>query len=100
MRSRFKEALRLEQPVHSSLPTWLAEIFREPELADCHVITCLESMRSTLIRLARGRTTAQVRVIIIDMARDAGTMKFQARDFVIDLLAATLTQFDDEGEEQ
>ena len=79
------------------LPAWIRQIPRDPDLQETQVVSYIHTIRKTLARLVRGRTTAHTRVIIIDMAQDAGTMKFLAREFAIGLLAATQAQLEESG---
>ena len=97
LRRRFETALRSEQPVRPELPEWIRQIRRDPDLQEAQVVSYIHTIRKTLARLVRGRTTAHTRVIIIDMAQDAGTMKFLAREFVLGLLVATQAQLEESG---
>jgi len=94
LRDRFEKALRGEQPAREELPAWIRAIPRD-ELQETHVVSYVSTIRKTLARLVRGRTTAHTRVIIIDMALEAGTMKFLARGFLLGLLAAVQAELEE-----
>ena len=95
LRERFETALRGAQPAREELPAWIRAIPLDPELQETHVVSYVSTIEKTLARLVRGRTKAHTRVIIIDMALEAGTMKFLARGFLLGLLAAVQAELEE-----
>ena len=69
------------------LPDWVRVIPRDPKVNETHVISYVITLRSQVSRLLRERVEARTDILVYDMAASAGTMRFVARDFLLDLLA-------------